>query len=297
MVSAFINFLSHEKRYSPHTILSYQNDLSQFHTYLKGIYQLSDLAVVKHMHIRSWMVDLVHNDISPRSINRKLSTLRSFYNYLQKQKQVTSNPCLKVTPPKTAKRLPSIIQERSLDELLKPHKGLFPNTFKGAQNRLIIELLYHTGMRRSELIRFKFSNIDQSNRWIKVLGKGNKERIIPISEKLLSLIIDFEEIKKEQMEDIPLDNFLFLTGKGRQLYPKYVYNVVQKYLKMVSTSSKRSPHILRHSFATHLMNNGADLNAVKELLGHSSLAATQVYTHNSIQELKNVYKKAHPKAE
>lgn len=299
MLQAFFNHLTHEKRYSPHTLKSYKRDLEQYVLYLNHTYDALSPNAALHIHIRSWMASLVHAGISPRSINRKLSTLRSFYNYLLKHEIITINPCLKVISPKSPKKLPSIIQEKNISALFDPEKAIFPNTYSGNRNALILELFYSSGMRRSELINLKYSNIDSSNQWLKVLGKGNKERILPLSGQLIAKLMEFEIMKLEQFQELEgsVAPYLFLTDKGKQLYPKFVYNLVTRYLKQVSTSSKRSPHILRHSFATHMMNNGADLNAIKELLGHSSLAATQVYTHNSIQVLKNVYKKAHPKAE
>ena len=298
MFRHFLDYLTHEKRYSHNTLKSYENDLKQFSDFLILTYEVSDLSTALHIHIRSWMVALVNDNISPRSINRKLSTLRSYYNYLLRLDKIKVNPCLKITPPKTAKKLPTIIQEQSLTQLFDPEYAVFPSTFKGLRNALIIELFYATGMRRGELINLRYSDIDISNSWMKVLGKGNKERLIPLSAGLLTRIKDYQIAKYEQLDDIKdyLEPYLFLTDKGKQLYPKFLYNLVTRYLKQISTSSKRSPHVLRHSFATHMMNNGADLNAIKELLGHSSLAATQVYTHNSIQELKNVYRRAHPKA-
>jgi len=292
MVVAFIEYLKTEKRYSEHTLLAYKKDLDQFLSFLKAYY--SDIAVsaVQHTHIRSWMVDLVNNNIAVRSINRKLSTLRSFFNYQRRIGTVTADPTLKIQAPKNPKKLPGIIQEQNILKLFEEESS--GSSFPLLRDRLIVELLYSTGMRRSELINLKFKDIDRSNSQIKVLGKGNKERLIPISGKLISKIDLYWEVRRETFDD-PAD-YLLLSNKGKMLYPKLVYNIVSRQIKQISTSQKKSPHILRHSFATHLMDNGADLNAVKELLGHSSLAATQVYTHNSIEKLRSIYKDSHPRA-
>jgi len=290
---SFIDYLTVEKRYSNHTLVAYKADLLSFSNYLQQIYSSVGLSSVLHMHIRSWMVYLVHQDIKPRSINRKLSTLRSFYAFLKRNGEISINPTLKILPPKSGKKLPAIIQEKNLDELIKSE---CPPTYKGYRDRLIIEFLYSLGLRRTEIINLKFADIDQANSAVKVLGKGNKERVLPLSPNLLNKLNLYNEVKIDQFPEVEIDKELILTSKGKKMYPKLVYNIVTKQLKTISTSNKRSPHILRHSFATHLMNNGADLNAVKELLGHSSLAATQVYTHNSIDKLKEIYKNTHPKA-
>ena len=294
MFSSFINYLSQEKRYSPHTIMAYKKDLDQFDVYLKAFYDGIALSEVKHRHIRSWMVELVGKQVSSRSINRKLSTLRSYYKYLKRAEIIDYDPMLKILPPKNGKKLPAIIQEKSLDALMKLNEEL-PNTYAAHRDRLIVELLYSCGIRRSELISLSLKDLDFSNRWMKVLGKGSKERILPLSATLLNKLQIYLELRLYQFENLEVGQELFLTNKGKGLYPKFVYNLVHRHISKVSTAEKRSPHILRHSFATHMMNNGADLNAVKELLGHSSLAATQVYTHNSIQKLKEAYKLAHPK--
>jgi len=294
MIDAFFSYLENEKRYSPHTIIAYKKDLSQFQIYLKVFALDLSISTAQHTHIRSWMVELVNNGISTRSINRKLSTLRSYYNFLMKRGKISKDPTLKILPPKTEKKLPSIIQEAPLGEFLSEEE--VATSFIALRDRLIIELLYSTGMRRSELINLKDLDVDRSLSHIKVLGKGSKERIIPISKALKVKIDLYNEVKNDTFSEEKIDDSLFLTSKGKKMYPKLVYNIVTKYMKVVSTSKNKSPHVLRHSFATHLMNSGADLNAVKELLGHSSLSATQVYTHNSIEKLKEVYQKTHPKA-
>ena len=293
MIQAFINYLKFEKRYSPNTIKAYQNDLQGFVDFLAITYDDLQPITALHIHIRSWMVYLVNDGVQSRSINRKLSTLRSFYSYMKREGKIEKNPTLKILPPKSGKKLPSIIQEKNLDLLIS---SKVKPTFVGIRDRMIVEFLYSLGLRRTELINLKQVDLDQSNGTIKVLGKGNKERVLPLSLHLMDKMNFYIEARNDQFAEIGTDAELFLTSKGKKMYPKLVYNVVVRLLNTISTSKDKSPHILRHSFATHLMNNGADLNAVKELLGHSSLASTQVYTHNSINKLKEVYKKAHPKA-
>lgn len=293
MLDKFIDYLQFEKRYSPNTITSYKNDLNQFKLFLKAIYDNLNWQEVNHTHIRSWMVDLVTKNQTAKSINRKVSSLRSFYNFLRKQGEVSKNPTLKIVTPKIPKRLPNFIQESQIEQLFDT---IDLQDFEDVRNRLMIELLYATGTRRQELLNLKDTDIDVSNRMIKVLGKGNKERYIPISSSLIKKIQSWQELRNNSDNIESVSGFLFVSKKGKKLYPKALYNVVTKYLSGVTTAEKKSPHVLRHSFATHLMNNGADLNAVKELLGHSSLAATQVYTHNSIEKLKDIYKNSHPRS-
>ena len=232
--------------------------------------------------------------MSPKSINRKLSTLKSLFQFLLKKEKIEIDPMLKVVSPKTGKRLPAFVEEQKMDSLLEDIT--FPEGFKGLRDKLVLEILYQTGIRRSELIHLQISDIDFQNQLIKVLGKGNKERLIPINRQLRLLINDYLALRKTTFPDLLEIGQLMLTDKGKPMYPKFVYNLVKKYLSYVTTQEHRSPHILRHSFATHLSNNGADLNAIKELLGHSSLAATQIYTHNTIDRLKEIYQQAHPKA-
>jgi len=295
MISSFLNHLKVEKRYSPHTITSYKNDLTQFITFVSAFYEPKEIGELNAIHIRSWMSRLVEQGKTARTINRKLSSLRSFFNYHLLKEDIKLDPTLKIQTPKISKRLPSIIQEKNIEQLfVQENEG---TSYVSLRNRLVIELLYLTGMRRSELASLTMANFDRSNCYLKVLGKGSKERIIPLPRSLFETLDLYLEVKEASFKEHEgLDNYLFLTEKGKKLYPKAIYNLVKKALKGVSTAEKRSPHVLRHSFATHLMNNGADLNAVKELLGHSSLAATQVYTHNSIEKLKEVYNKTHPKA-
>lgn len=289
----FFEYLSAERRFSPHTITAYRNDLNQFFSYIENTYDNLATAELKHTHIRSWVVHMMQDGLKARSINRKLSCLKSFFRFLRKRGKIEHNPMQKVIAPKTGKRLPVVIKEKEVDFLLE--RLTYGSDFSGVRDKTIIELLYHTGMRRSELIRLSVSDIDFAAAQLKVLGKGNKERLIPFSPQLAGALRHYLEMRGRAFEEISSDR-VFLTDRGQALYPKWVYNLARKYLSQVSTAEQRGPHVLRHSFATHLSNNGADLNAIKELLGHASLSATQVYTHNSIEKLKNVYQQAHPKA-
>ncbi len=292
--TAFLEHLEFEKRFSSHTLTAYRSDLNQFSTFLADFYELTSVTEVRHTHIRSWMVQLMQNQVQSRSINRKLSCLKTFFKYLQKRGFLDKNPMQKVIAPKMGKRLPTFVHRQKLELMFEEVD--FGKDYAGARNRMILELLYGTGMRRSELIGLKIEDIDLQLSKLRVLGKGNKERIIPISTHLQELIHEYLAIRTENFGAEKSASFL-LTDKGTSLYPKLVYNIVNRYLSQVTTIEQRSPHVLRHSFATHLSGNGADLNAIKELLGHASLAATQVYTHNSIERLQEVYKQAHPKAE
>ena len=291
---SFFNYLEYEKRYSRHTLLAYRNDISQFLDYITNVYEISDWNEIRHSIIRSWMVDLVEQGISSRSVNRKLSSLRALFLHLKKQKSIESNPMQKVIAPKIAKTLPETVQLKKIEKLFDTIelKGIFD-----FRNRLILELFYSTGMRRAELIQLKDKDVDFSLKQIRVLGKGNKERQIPVSEKLLDKLRRWISERDEYFGEASLPDKLFVTDKGKTIYPKWMYNMVQQYLSTVTSQKKRSPHVLRHSFATHLMDEGADLNAVKDLLGHANLSATQIYTHNSIEKLKNIYKFAHPKSQ
>lgn len=291
-IEQFIAYLKFEKRYSPNTVLAYQKDLNQFGDFLLEQFELKQIETATHIHIRSWLAQMKQEGIESRTINRKISTLKSFYKYLHRLGQIKQSPTAKIISPKTKKRLPVFVKETEIQDLLKQSE--FGEDVKGQTNWLILEILYQTGMRKSELINLKLNRVDLKQRQLQVLGKGNKERIIPISHELTESIKSYLPLRLE-VKDLQSDNLLVLPS-GKALYPKYVYNVVTKYLGQFTTLSKRSPHILRHTFATHLLNNGAELNAVKELLGHASLAATQVYTHNSIEKLKNIHKKAHPKS-
>ncbi len=290
---AYYTYLEFQKRYSAHTISAYVNDIEQFIFYLKSNFDMDDVLKVTHVHIRSWIVHLMQAKITPRSINRKLSCLNSLYKFLIRRKVVKTNPLRKVQGPKESKKLPSYVKQANLEKLLKQIE--FEEGFKGIRDKAIVYTLYATGLRRAELIGLKHKDIDLQSMQLKVLGKRNKERIVPFAEGLKAVLIDY--IAEKEMEFPENENqAFFVTNKGAPLYPKFVYSLVNKHLSAVTTVGQRSPHTLRHSFATHMSNNGADLNSIKELLGHSSLNATQIYTHNSIEKLKEVYKKAHPKA-
>ncbi|MBA3706169.1 MAG: tyrosine-type recombinase/integrase [Bacteroidetes bacterium] len=285
----FLQYLQYEKRSSIHTRVAYANDLEQFLLYLDTTYQIKQLADINHIIIRSWIVYLMEQKISPRSVNRKITTLKSFYKFLLRQVAVTENPMLKIQAPKTSKRLPVFVEKDKMDILLD--NTAFGDDFEGKRNKLVIELFYATGIRLSELINLKVSDIDMSNCQLKVLGKRNKERIVPFNNEIKEGIQLYLKTKPSNKE-----KYLFVNASGKKLYEKFVYRLVNKYLSSVTTISKTSPHVLRHTFATHMLNNGAELNAIKELLGHTNLSATQIYTHNTVEKLKNIHKQAHPKA-
>ncbi|MER2999539.1 tyrosine-type recombinase/integrase [Pontibacter populi] len=289
----FFKYLEYEKRYSPHTLTSYHTDLGQFSGYLLQTYEITDPAEADHTIIRSWILSLVQQNIQPRSINRKIACLRSYYKFLLGQERIKANPMLRIKAPKVSKKLPGFVPEESFNNLLDGFE--FEDNFEGQRDRLILEFLYGTGMRLAELINISEQDIDKYQKTVRVLGKGNKERIIPINESLWASIEAYLAHKISEFGDNNSEKLL-VTNKARPLYPKFIYRVVKKYISLITTSEHNSPHTLRHSFATHLLNKGADLNAIKDLLGHASLAATQVYTHNSIEKLKSIFEKAHPKA-
>lgn len=288
---SFLDYLKFEKRYSQHTLISYENDLAQFFAYLASQFDSPAVEEISALFIRSWLAELKEEGISSKTINRKISTLKSFFKYQLKTGVLKETPMTTVTAPKISKRLPVFVEEKDMATLFEHVE--FADTWKGRTDKLVIRLFYATGMRLSELIQLKESQLDVSNSQVKVLGKGNKERIIPLSKELVDELLTYMKDKPVKTDGT---KHLFVTEKGKALQPRSVYASVKEMLSLVTTLQKKSPHILRHSFATHLMNHGADLNAVKELLGHSSLAATQIYTHNSIEKLKEVFNKAHPKA-
>ena len=276
-----------------HTVRAYEDDLVSFFGYLKEAFGELGLKDIGAPIVRSWLASLKDAGMSSRSVNRKISSLRSYYKYLLRVGTVEQSPMAAIIAPKAGKRLPVFVEQEQMAELFG--EVWFPDDWEGLTDRLLLALLYNTGMRLSELIQLKEGQIDGGNRAIKVLGKGNKERVIPVSGALLEAVRDYQERKRGLPEGV--DREVLLVGKkGKKLYPNYVYRAVRNYLAQVTTIEKKSPHVLRHTFATHLMNEGAELNSVKELLGHASLAATQVYTHNTIEKLKDIYKKAHPKA-
>ena len=292
-IQTFLDHLKFQKRYSNHTIISYQNDLSGFFNFIEIQFGFTALSDFNSSFVRSWLASLKQHGMESKSLNRKISSLKSFFKFHLKQGNCLSSPMATIISPKIKKRLPQYVEEKDINTLFSHME--FPDNWGGKTQRLLMLLFYNTGIRQAELVNLKETQIDFSNRSIKVLGKGNKERVLPVNKELLEQIKNYTDSKRVDFEKFD-KSFLFINDQGKKLYPKYVYNAVNKYLTAVTTIEKKSPHVLRHTFATHLMNNGADLNAVKELLGHSSLAATQVYTHNTIEKLKNVYKKAHPKA-
>jgi len=284
----FIDYLSSEKRFSIHTITSYSNDINQFFLFLSEEYQIdSDISEVHFQIVRSWIASLLELGLSPRSVTRKISTLKTYFKFLIRQGVIHESPMLKVIAPRANKRLPLFVEEDQIESLLNEVE--FVDGFIGERDKLIIELFYVTGIRLSELINIRISDVNLDDNLIRVLGKRNKERLIPLSLGIVAGLKSF-------IQEYSLENYLFTSLEGKKVYTKLVYRVVNKYIGKISSINKRSPHILRHTFATHMLNNGADINAIKELLGHANLSATQVYTHNTIEKLKSVYKQAHPRA-
>ncbi len=293
MKDSFLRYIEFEKRYSKHTVTSYEHDLTQFSDYLSQTYGLPETEKADHHQIRSWLVELAENEMVARSINRKIACLKSYFKFMKRNGYITTDPTQRIKTLKTPKRLPEIIEEKPLNLQLDHLSET--NEFSIIRERVILELLYGTGMRLSELIELKDSDINPYNKTIKVLGKGNKERIIPINISLQQVIEQYR-IAKNSLPEGNHKGYFIVTDSNSKSYSTFIYRIVKKNLSHVTTSEKKSPHVLRHSFATHLLNKGADLNAIKDLLGHSSLAATQVYTHNSIEKLKAIFEKAHPKA-
>jgi len=293
LISSFLTYLQHEKRYSPHTVKSYHTDLLQFERFLQEEFE-TDFISAQTPQVRSFMVSLMDVKISENAIGRKISSLRSFYKYLLREQALKKNPMLLIKGPKVPKRLPVFIEETKIDSLLD---GLdsFDESFPSQRNKMVLEMLFGTGIRLAELLLLKETDVNFYEATIKVLGKRNKERIIPLHAELVSQIKKYIELKSLQKFDNKNTN-LIVSNSGAPAYPKLIYRIVTSYLTLISTQDKKSPHVLRHSFATSLLNRGADLNSIKELLGHASLAATQVYTHNSVERLKTIYKQAHPKA-
>lgn len=290
-INQFIEFISFEKRYALHTISAYKIDLEQFKKFLDAQFSISKPDDINASMVRSWLMELMEAGVKPRSVNRKITTLKSFFKFLIKSELATKNPMYKVTSPKTPKRLPVFIEGGKMDLLLDNH--VFEENFEDQRNRLIIELFYATGMRLSELMNLKISDINFYEQQIRVLGKRNKERIIPLIPAVSNLIKHYLDYRKR------IDNandYLFVLENGAMMYRVLIYRIVRKHLGTVSTNEKKSPHVLRHSFATAMLNRGADLNAIKEILGHANLAATQIYTHNTIEKLKDAYNLAHPRA-
>jgi integrase/recombinase XerC len=305
MIEAFVKYIRFEKRLSAHTVLAYENDLSQFHQFLAETFSENKTEFADYGMVRSWIVSLVEQKIGPSSVNRKIACLRTYYKYLQRQEIIKKDPMLKIRVLKTRKKLPSFVKETDMAEILdgRPEDGdketiqiaSAEKPFEKVRNQLILELLYATGIRLSELIYLKESNVDFRNCTIKVLGKRNKERVIPFSGKLVEVIKNYLKIRNMKIT-LKQHGYLLVTESGDPCYPMLINRIVKARLKEYDAIEKKSPHVLRHTYATHLLDKGAEISAVKDLLGHSSLAATQVYTHNSMEKLKKVFDQAHPKA-
>lgn len=291
MGDSFLKYLQYEKRYSPKTILAYQTDLEQFQQFLNKDFDATPSAEANHALVRSWVVSLVENEIDAASVNRKIACLRSYYKFLLRQEVITKDPMAKIKILKTKKKLPHFVQEADMVKTLDQVE--FAKDFEGVRDQLVLELLYGTGMRLAELIGLKDLSVNLKDRTLKVLGKRNKERVIPFTQGLVQLIDDYRKVRNRETER--KNENLLVTETGQPLYPMLVNRIVKKYLQQANVD-KKSPHVLRHTYATHLLNKGAEINAVKDLLGHASLAATQVYTHNSMEKLKKVFDQSHPKA-
>ncbi|MCF2520089.1 tyrosine-type recombinase/integrase [Dyadobacter sp. CY351] len=290
MITSFIDFLKFEKRASVHTVKSYQTDLDQFQKYLLFQYELDKPEEAKAPMLRSWIVSLMEEGMNPSSINRKIASLRTFYGFLKRKKAVSQDPTKILSALKTRKKLPAFVEEKSMETLFMP--DTFTDDFEGVRDRAIMELLYGSGIRLSELVSLEIKDLNLPARTIRVFGKRSKERVVPISTSLANLLFQYLTLRAPE-EDTEC---LILTNSGKAVYPVFIQRTVEKYLSAVTTLSQKSPHVLRHTYATHLLNRGADLNAIKELLGHANLAATQIYTHNSIEKLKKTHQQAHPKA-
>ncbi len=290
---SFLRYLGIEKRYSRNTVRSYGDDLEEFLNFLSSDGIKFDPALIDSKHIRSWIVFMMDNGMAASSVHRKISCLRSFFKYLRKEGVISRDPMEKVVLPKKKKSLPVFVDEASMENLFDGFH--FGDDFPGTRNRLVIEMFYLTGMRRSELINLRDRDIDRDRKVIRVFGKRNKERMVPLLDMFIGEIDGYISLRNgNDFENS--EGWLFVTDKGNKLYEKFVYNIVNRYLSMVTTIEKKSPHVLRHTFATHMLNRGADLNSIKELLGHANLSATQIYTHNTFEKLKKIYKQAHPRA-
>lgn len=294
VLDQFFHHLEYEKRLSVQTITSYRSDLKQFADFLVKDGGRPFLLEATPLMIRSWIVVLMDQGIGARTVHRKISTLRHFYRFCLRSGLLTTNPADQLVLPKMSKRLPVFVEEPAMSTLLDG--DFFEAGFSGFRDRLVLETLYGTGVRLSELIGMKDEHLDPERLLVRVKGKGNKERMLPLPEHLRSMIAEYQKLRAESFE-MDRDSFLFLTNSGKKMYPKFVYRLVKRYLSYVTTVNKKSPHVMRHSYATHLLNRGADLNAIKELLGHSNLTATQVYTHTSLEKLKQIHHTAHPRAQ
>jgi integrase/recombinase XerC len=291
LVGAFLGYIGKEKRFSHHTVMAYAKDLSQFITFMQDGLHIGSINEVDHHDIRSWIISILEDEkLQASTVNRKISCLRSFFKFLLRNGHLVKDPMLRITSLRTSRKLPMFIEQAQMERLLDDVD--FGEGFTSLRDRLMIDLLYNTGMRRAELIGLCVADVNLSKQELKVLGKRNKERIIPLSHQMTNKIKEYVEVR-DTMSD---SNALIIDDQGKRISDSLVYRKVNKYLRLVTTIEKKSPHILRHTFATHMLNNGADLNAIKEILGHANLSATQVYTHNTIEKLKQIYEQAHPRA-
>ena len=294
MIESFINYMEYEKRSSPHTVLAYRHDLEQLQEFVLLSFEIQDISTCTHPELRAWVIDLVEQGMSSTSVNRKIATLRSYYKFLLRSRILSQDPTYKLKSLKNPKKLPEFIQETTIESVL--NEEVYEGTFEGQRDRMVMEFLYLTGVRLSELIGLKWSDLNLIEDQVKVLGKRKKERIIPITKSLKQHILSYQKVFEERFSKADSDAYFIVSNKGEQSYSMMIYRIVKHYLDLFAQNTRRSPHLLRHTFATHLLNKGADLNAVKDLLGHANLAATQVYTHNSMEKLKAVFEQAHPKA-
>jgi integrase/recombinase XerC len=294
MIDSFINYLEYEKRSSPNTVLAYRNDLEQVADFVSISFEMNELTLCGHSELRAWVIDLVEKGLSTTSVNRKIATLRSYYKFLLRSRLITQDPTCKLKSLKNPKKLPEFVQELTIESVLE--EDVYEPTFAGQRDRMVMEFLYMTGVRLSELTNLRWKDLNLIEDQVKVLGKRKKERIIPLTKKLKQNIILYQKVFEERFSKADGNAYFIVSNKGDQSYSMLIYRIVRHYLDLFAQNSRRSPHLLRHTFATHLLNKGADLNAVKDLLGHANLAATQVYTHNSMEKLKAVFEQAHPKA-
>lgn len=294
MIDSFINYLEFEKKASPHTVSAYRRDLTQLEEFVAVSFEMKAIADAQHAELRAWVIDLVDSGLSTTSVNRKIATLRSYYKFLRRSRIIAKDPTYKLKSFKNPKRLPEFVQESAIESVL--NESVYEPTFEGQRDKMVMEFLYLTGVRLSELIGLKWSDINLVEDSVKVLGKRKKERIIPITKSLRQNILLYQKVFAERFSNVCQSDYFIVSNQQKQSYPMMIFRIVRHYLDLFAQTSKRSPHVLRHTFATHLLNKGADLNAVKDLLGHANLAATQVYTHNSMERLKAVFEQAHPKA-
>lgn len=294
MIESFINYIEYEKRSSPHTVTAYRTDLEQAQEFVSISFELPDLSQCGHSELRAWVIDLVEQGLTTTSVNRKIATLRSFFKFLLRSRIISADPTYKLKTLKNPKKLPEFVQELTIEAVLE--ESVYEPTFEGQRDRMVMEFLYLTGVRLSELTGLKWADLNLIEDQVKVLGKRKKERIIPITRSLKQNIILYQKVFEERFSKPAGNSYFIVSNQGEQSYSMLIYRIVRHYLDLFAQNSRRSPHLLRHTFATHLLNKGADLNAVKDLLGHASLVATQVYTHNSMEKLKAVFEQAHPKA-